>query len=267
MKKFQQIYLEITNICNLKCPFCRIDSRQKQFMTFDDFKYFISLCQPYTNSFYLHLKGEPLLHPEIDEFLDYLNQNSIPVKITTNGTLLKEKCNILLKYPVLKHINISLQACCALSIDEKKEYFDNLFTFLNSINNQYIHLRNWINNEEIFKTLKRYLKDLENIDNFKINDHLIYHLGDEFTWPNDEKEKVPNGPCLGGKMQLGVMVNGDVVLCCLDDEGKTKLGNLKENTLEDILNSELYQLSISKMPYFDICQKCHYRIRFMKEDV
>ena len=72
--------------------------------------------------------------------------------------------------------------------------------------------------------------------------------------------------CLGGKTHLGVLVNGDVVLCCLDYSGKTKIGNLNENRLEEILSSDLYQNAMIKMqagiPYFKLCESCLYRNKF-----
>ena len=65
--------------------------------------------------------------------------------------------------------------------------------------------------------------------------------------------------CLGGKNQLGILVDGSVVLCCLDNNGDTIIGNIFKDEMEDILNSELYKNAVRKMPYFDLCKKCTYR--------
>ena len=37
-KRFKKIYLEITNICNLKCSFCPSNRRKKEEMSLDTFK-------------------------------------------------------------------------------------------------------------------------------------------------------------------------------------------------------------------------------------
>ena len=67
MRKFKQIYIEITNICNLNCSFCPKNSRPKKFMSVEEFDTITDEISPLTNTICLHLMGEPLLHPNIKE--------------------------------------------------------------------------------------------------------------------------------------------------------------------------------------------------------
>ena len=60
--RFKRIYIEITNICNLQCPFCPPHNRENKYMTFEEFKTILDKIKPYTKHIYLHVKGEPLLH-------------------------------------------------------------------------------------------------------------------------------------------------------------------------------------------------------------
>ncbi|MGW8181997.1 MAG: SPASM domain-containing protein, partial [bacterium] len=46
------------------------------------------------------------------------------------------------------------------------------------------------------------------------------------------------GYCFGMRDHFAVLHNGDVTLCCVDFDGRTAVGNLREHTLEDILFSE-----------------------------
>ena len=62
---FNRIYIEITNICNLKCSFCPITTRKKEFMSVSDFEVVLSKIKNYTKHIYLHVKGEPLMHPNL----------------------------------------------------------------------------------------------------------------------------------------------------------------------------------------------------------
>ena len=120
-KRFKKIYVEITNICNLSCFFCSKDSQLKQEMTVENFEIIINKIKDYTESIYLHVKGEPLLHSKLNEILDICDKNDIKVCITTNGTLLNKKKDILLKHHI-KQINVSLH-----SENKIKDYFESVF--------------------------------------------------------------------------------------------------------------------------------------------
>ena len=66
---FQRAYLEITNVCNLACAFCPGTTREKRFMAPEDFALLAKKLRPYTEYLYLHVMGEPLLHPQLAEIL------------------------------------------------------------------------------------------------------------------------------------------------------------------------------------------------------
>ena len=77
--KFNKIYIEITNYCNLNCSFCSKDSRVKHEMTIDEFEHIVNEIKEYTDSIYLHVKGEPLLNPNLDLFLDICEKNNLQI--------------------------------------------------------------------------------------------------------------------------------------------------------------------------------------------
>ena len=91
MKKFKKFYLEITSVCNLACSFCPPTERQKQFISVEDFSKRLDQIKPHTDYIYLHVKGEPLLHPKIEQLLDISHEKGFKVNITTNGTLINKK--------------------------------------------------------------------------------------------------------------------------------------------------------------------------------
>ncbi|MGN1213009.1 MAG: radical SAM protein, partial [Christensenellales bacterium] len=90
MKKYKRVYVEITNICNLNCSFCPKNSRDKTFMTTKQFEYVATQISPLTDNICLHLMGEPLLHPNLDDILKIAEKYNLNVNLTTNGTLLKQ---------------------------------------------------------------------------------------------------------------------------------------------------------------------------------
>ena len=122
MKRFKKVYIEITNICNLNCSFCSPVTRKKEFITLDNINHIFNEIKDYTDYIYLHVKGEPLLHPDIDKIIELADKYNLKVNLTTNGTLLKEKINLLLDKPNLNKINISLH-----SENDKENYLDEIF--------------------------------------------------------------------------------------------------------------------------------------------
>ncbi len=137
MKKFKKIYIEITNVCNLACSFCPKTHRKPEFMDTELFCRILSEIQGYTKHVYFHVLGEPLLHPQLKNFLDISGEFGIKVNITTNGTLIYNKKEELLNSTSLRQVNFSLhsfeadrESCGA------KEYLDGIFDFIDTARNK-----------------------------------------------------------------------------------------------------------------------------------
>lgn len=110
LKQFKRIYIEITNVCNLSCSFCPPLKREKKFMNVEEFKYIIKEISPFTDYVYLHVKGEPLMHKHLAEFLKICEDYKLQVNITTNGTRVSAVKDILYSSPALRQLNISLHS-------------------------------------------------------------------------------------------------------------------------------------------------------------
>ena len=66
---FSRIYLEITNCCNLSCAFCPGTRRARRMLPAEEFRLLAGKLRPWTDYLYLHVLGEPLLHPQLPELL------------------------------------------------------------------------------------------------------------------------------------------------------------------------------------------------------
>ena len=84
MKRFQKVYLEISNICNLSCQFCPGTRRKPKIMGEADFLTLLSKLRPWTDFLYFHLMGEPLCHPRLESFLKLAGDQGFKVILTTN---------------------------------------------------------------------------------------------------------------------------------------------------------------------------------------
>ena len=270
--KFKKIYIEITNICNLKCSFCSPSNRLLKEMNTEKFEEILQKINNYTDYIYLHVKGEPLIHTQFEEILSLTKKYNKKVCITTNGVFLKNKLDILNKYDNIYQINVSLH-----SENNKENYLEDIFESVDKLTNPYISYRFWTLDEGKMDTkTKDYLNKIkekyhkeELYDGIKLRDKLYLSLEDKFIWPDLENDYYNEiGYCYGGKTHLAVLNDGTVTICCLDGEGISNLGNIFENTIEDIISSEKYK-SITKgfndrKVSLEICKHCSYKDRFNK---
>lgn len=258
-KRFQKIYIEIINTCNMKCSFCKKTNRAPRVIKIEEFEYIISKIKSYTNLIALHVKGEPLMHPHLKDILKICEKYEMLVNLTTNGTLLLENIDILKRSRALRQINISLHSMNKNEeqpLKSKEKYIEDIFEavkILQKNNNPYISYRLWnlkniSENEEntyILEFLEKVYGAQNLVEQAKENefinlaDKIFLNQDIEFSWPDlNKKELNHNGTCLGLRNQIAILCNGDVVPCCLDQDADIKLGNIFSEELEKILNSE-----------------------------
>ena len=106
----KKAYLEITNVCNLNCSFCRGTAREKGFIGVKAFRAAAEKLRPHTDYLYLHLMGEPLLHPHLGELLAICGELGFHTVVTTNGALLPERAPVLLGAEALYKVSVSLHS-------------------------------------------------------------------------------------------------------------------------------------------------------------
>ena len=270
-RRFKKIYVEITNKCNLNCSFCSEIKKPKKEMTIEEFKIVISKIKEYTDYIYLHVKGEPLVHSKLDEILSVCDKEKIKVNITTNGTLLSEKKEILLKHKCIRQINVSLH-----SENNKENYLDQVFETCDELsNNIYISYRLWtlIDNkldkqstEVVDKIKKHYNLSTDFVD--KIKENIFINYENIFTWPELDNDINVNGKCYGLRTHIGILVDGTIVPCCLDSNGVINLGNIFKDDLKDALNSKIVNDMIegfkNNKSVCELCKHCDFRVRFLK---
>lgn len=290
MKQFKKVYIEISNICNLKCSFCPTTERKAKALNSSEFEHILKEIKPYTNHIYLHVKGEPLFHKNLKEFLEISKNNNFFVNITTNGTLIEKYKDIFISDLAPRQINFSLH-----SFDGKLESINNknyLMNILNFTKNSlekgltYISLRLWnfnqndkdsaqqkgnryiLNTIETFFNLDYKIADtLTPGKGLKIKDKLFINSDLEFKWPNlnDDFEN-EDGFCYGLRNQIAILSNGTVVPCCLDGEGVINLGNIFKESFNDILNSKrvnnIYNGFSNHKAVEIFCKKCQFKNKF-----
>lgn len=287
-KKFRKIYVEISNLCNRSCSFCPQGTRPPTRMSTAQFERVLSQIEPFGKFIYLHVKGEPLLHPDLAALLDLIREKGFTVNITTNGLLLPQKESLLLKNPALRQINLSLHSLSELSSDFQENYLSYLEDFLiraQTHKNLILSLRFWNYeteaqgfhqsiNTRVFELLERKLKPPFQIaDILKpgmgklIAGNIYVNCDHLFHWPSIHNQKEETrGYCYGLRNQIAILSDGTVVPCCLDAEGIINLGNIFATPLQDILNGrraqEMHRGFTEKKAVEELCRKCDFKGRF-----
>ena len=278
MKRFNKVYLEISNLCNLRCAFCPGTKRTPHRMTEEEFSALLPKIRPFSDYLYFHLMGEPLCHPLLGRFLELAGQAGFKVILTTNGTLLPKMQDVLLSAPALHKVNISLHAFEANDLAVPfSEYLRGCFAFGKAAEGKcIISYRLWNGggadelNGQILDTMAEYFPRpwAEERRGPRLGQKIYLEYGDKFDWPDlsaaDNGERVF---CYGLRDQIGVLCDGTVVPCCLDHEGDLALGNLHEATMDVILETDrakaIYEGFQKGKAAEELCRKCGYATRFL----
>ncbi|MFS0727002.1 radical SAM/SPASM domain-containing protein [Paenibacillus sp. 1P07SE] len=293
MRKLKKCYIEITSVCNLACTFCPPTAREKSFISTDDFRRRLEQIQGYTDSIYLHVKGEPLLHPKLDQLLDISHEYGIKVNITTNGTLIAKNRAKLLGKPALRQINFSLHSFDGHpGSQDRAGYLADILAFTRdaqATTKTIISYRLWnlttdnrtnlerSRNRELLAMIEeafglpfRIEERFERGKGLKIEERVYLNQDHEFEWPSlDAEADEGRGFCYGLRTQAAILANGTVVPCCLDGEGVINLGNIGQQSFGDILAGERAAAIVDgfsrREAVEELCRRCGYRKRFGME--
>jgi MoaA/NifB/PqqE/SkfB family radical SAM enzyme len=81
---FRSLNVELTNICNLRCPLCftgaGYNTSPRGTMDFNNFKRFMDTCHPLFDSVSFIGTGEPTIHPDFIRFVKY---SAVEKQLTT----------------------------------------------------------------------------------------------------------------------------------------------------------------------------------------
>lgn len=276
---FKRIYIELSNYCNLNCVFCTPTDKSNRMLSLDQFKYIFDQVKEETDEVCLHVLGEPLIHPNFLEIIDYINQTDVKIMISTNARLIPSLSKDLINRRI-DTFNISLHSTYTLNDLDRTVFINALLVFIDKyqeIHKSNMHLRLWadsnemikLNNDKIRNQLFDYYKFSGEITSrIRFKERIILSYEHEFEWPSLDLKDSFDGFCLGGKTHIAILANGIVTLCCLDSKGLTNLGNIFEHSLKEILEDTPYKDSIKAFRdnkcYFELCKHCTYKRKKIK---
>lgn len=205
MKIYQ---VETSNFCNLSCSYCPHPNqrRAKGNMSCETFDMVIELALRLSQkTIYLHNFGEPLLNPNIYNFISKARSNNLECSFYTNGELLTEESLIKLVDAGLNKLSISNH------IEGMSEHIKRIL----------LEKRIPIEIEEVFTPTHNLHSWAGQVDVCNITD----------------QSKKQGNPCIFERENAFVILwNGDIANCCLDCEGISVI-----NSISEILKSGKYK--------------------------
>ncbi|MCS6805920.1 MAG: radical SAM protein [Acidobacteriota bacterium] len=291
--------IELTSRCNLKCIMCpRDDNAERGLgnMKMETFQRIIDQASQYLEFTYLHLAGEPLMHPQFGEFIEYAASKGIQTGISTNGTILDRRRAEILINSKLADLIISIDGedretyRRIRGADSFRKVVENAETFLQMkraagrgpytvmqmiVMNENAHqakqfYRHWKQLGADAVRLKRFFNFAGNVEDRSVNQPKLVQLTNgngngtgqsasstgQGNGTGQSASSAGNGngtgvkkkivlqaesgrrqPCFLLWRQMAFYYDGTAVSCCHDFLHESVLGNIHQQTLEEIWNS------------------------------
>lgn len=279
-----RLWVELVSTCNLRCVMCPnkdLPENDRGFMDFKVFKKIIDEAKDYVSEVNLYHRGESLLHPQIDEMINYACENGLYTKIHTNGTLLDDSLINKLLCSGLHRITFSYDAYDKETYEKIRigasyeRVMDNIRRLLevkkekkSSINVSielivFPHMR--------WNEIKGKRKELSsNFKGLPLNSIITRKIHNWGGYLNIKKGSNKYTICPFPWNALVILWDGTVLPCTQDFFGEYKVGNVKNSSLKEIWNSEemkklRFLLSQGKYEEVKICSNCDrpWRKRFL----
>jgi len=290
-------YIELTNECRNNCYFCPKYDKTPRYMPYNLVKNVLDQINEFNicDRVFLHILGEPILHPQILKILRYAKKKQITTNLFSNGELLKHN-----NMDSIIHLcgDITLSGYGLHNLFSNEKYADKFKLLINSVKKENKKLTikilysprwqnyifnnstdlNYFNKRSIHHFISKIINEVGQTDEVKtalsivrlnmynkiqLSKNVFIEINTFYTWGNWPQSKKIKSTRYGSCSFIdtfGILSNGDVTLCCIDHKGETKIGNVNKSSLIGILNSKERYKRIRAFKRFrvihPVCQKC-----------
>ena len=257
-------------------------------MSLEFFESIVKQSKKFTNEIACHVVGDPLTLSNLEQYLDIIHKYKMRAMLTSSGYFMKKHSYETLFHPCVKQINISLNAFnkndTSFTFEQYiKPILDFCHEKVKRKEESFINLRMWNLDEvmsekdfniELFDRLNsEFLVDLklENLNpkekkSIRLDYKVLLHFDNYFEWPSLANRNYSHGTCQGLNSHIGILANGTVIPCCLDNDAVITLGDLKVESLEEVLIGrrarEMRDGFKMSQCSEELCLKCSYKDRF-----
>ena len=285
--------IEPVNYCNLKCPLCPtgmgLIKRKKESLSFENFKEILDNAGDSVYHLRLWNWGEPLLNKDIPKMIKYAKSKRMFVNTSTNSSFLDDKIVEELIKSGLDQLIVSLDGASEETYNKYRkngnfkkvisvlkrasELKQRLKTRYPEIKIQFIVMRH--NEHEMGKMINLAKKVGANTLFFKtvgVMDVRLKKDIEKYLPQNKSFRRYTLNEAEAGKTKLAgkvcdylwsevtINVDGSVVPCCGDAQGKYVFGNLKKQRIGEIWNNQkivnFRKQVLKNKNKIDICKFC-----------
>ena len=262
------IDIELSGYCNAMCLFCPRDkiTREKALMSESTFEVLLSeLAILYPDGpevIYFCGLGEPLMNKNMCAYADHVNDvlpDTFVVVVSNGGLLNKEICDAVLSGGVYTF-------SCSIQSIHKDHYeavmknldFQAVLHWMN-----YLAQRKHETGLQITATFVKLTQSDVEIEEYSeywrqlgvaVGMNELHNRGGSLDCASAQ-ENLLRRSCSIFNTRLFVAANGDVLACCNDLDGQSRLGTIGVDSLETILAKKMDM--IQNMKLFPMCIKCN----------
>lgn len=269
-------WFDIIRLCNLKCVMCPQSQGLRPLrdkMSIEVFRHAIDdICEnrPLVK---LYLSGEPLLHQQLFEMIEYAGDHGCRTMLHTNATVLTKKMAERVLSSSLDFLCFSFDGCSPAVYEKLRP--PSQFGHVKSNILQYLSLRRQQGGAGPRTSIEIILmgETVDKIDTFVeewrgmgVDD---VHIAQYTTWHglvDDRRVRKPPRPvgykpCAAPFSYGCILADGTVVPCCLDVNGRMPLGNIADGGFRAIWSgNEFRQLRLQMLAGTlepgGLCERC-----------
>lgn len=268
-KLLDSIDIELSGYCNASCVFCPRDKISRTIAILGK-DVFVKLLQEISSIrpngpqvIYLTGLGEPLHNKNIFSFVDDIRKffPSTRIAITSNGTLLtKETCDAILAS------NINSFQCSIQSIHKDQYEAVMGIQCLESVIRwmTYLAERRKEFDLDVSVSIVRTTQTTQEVEEYRhfwrgigvsVCERKVHNRGGFLDRGESHEATTNRSGCGLFNSRLFVAGNGDILACCHDLDGQSRLGTIGMDSLLPILVKKLKMAEEKKL--FPMCAKCN----------
>ena len=237
--------IEATNECNVNCEYCPRSNITRKIGVMDDVTFNSVIDKiPSGSKIMFAGMGEPLLNQDVDDFIKQTKKRKMIVGITTNGSLLTKRR----LEKLIENNTDFLQISVPPNQNRWPHIISILLGFKEFTNHNTILQVSMVESDGLldYSPIVSVAKDC----GYKVLRKQKHSRGGNLYYPTSEKIHI----CGLFPKIVFVTWNGDVLSCCQDLSGSTKLGNLIHQKLSVIKQRK--KMVIESNDWFDLCSYC-----------